>query len=40
MNELREQGGIGAAQDPSIFAELLNLLGVPEALARSSRYAG
>ena len=39
MRELRDGGRIGAAEDPSIFAELLNLLGVPEALARSSRYA-
>jgi 2-methylisocitrate lyase-like PEP mutase family enzyme len=40
MRELREGGRIGAAEDPSIFAELLNLLDVPDALARSSRYAG
>ena len=40
MRELREGGRIPAAEDPSIFAELLNLLDVPEALARSSRYAG
>jgi hypothetical protein len=40
MRELRDGGRISAAEDPSVFAELLNLLGVPEALARSSRYAG
>jgi 2-methylisocitrate lyase-like PEP mutase family enzyme len=40
MRELQEGGRIPAAEDPSIFAELLNLLDVPEALARSSRYAG
>lgn len=39
MRELRDGGRISAAEDPSVFAELLNLLGVPEALARSSRYA-
>jgi 2-methylisocitrate lyase-like PEP mutase family enzyme len=40
MRELRDEGRIGAAQDPRIFADLLNLLAVPEALARSSRYEG
>jgi 2-methylisocitrate lyase-like PEP mutase family enzyme len=40
MRELREGGRIAAAEDSSIFAELLNLLDVPEALARSSRYSG
>ena len=40
MRELREGGRIAAAEDPSVFADLLNLLDVPEALARSSRYAG
>jgi 2-methylisocitrate lyase-like PEP mutase family enzyme len=40
MRELRDEGRIGAAQDPRIFADLLNLLAVPEALARSSRYSG
>jgi 2-methylisocitrate lyase-like PEP mutase family enzyme len=39
MRELRDQGRISAAEDPSLFAEMVNLLGVPEALARSSRYA-
>jgi 2-methylisocitrate lyase-like PEP mutase family enzyme len=39
MRELRDRGRISAAEDPSLFADLLNLLGVPEALARSSRYA-
>lgn len=38
MRELRDAGRIAAAEDPSVFAELLNLLGVAEALARSSRY--
>jgi 2-methylisocitrate lyase-like PEP mutase family enzyme len=38
MLELREQGRIADAEDPSLFAELVNLLGVPDALARSSRY--
>jgi 2-methylisocitrate lyase-like PEP mutase family enzyme len=38
MSELRELGRIRAAEDPSLFADLMNLLGVPEALARSSRY--
>ena len=40
MRELREEGRIATVEDPSIFAELLNLLDVPEALARSSRYSG
>ena len=40
MRELRDAGRIGAAEDPRIFADLLNLLAVPEALARSSRYGG
>jgi 2-methylisocitrate lyase-like PEP mutase family enzyme len=39
MAELRDQGRIGAAEDASLFAELVTLLGVPEAMARSSRYA-
>ena len=39
MNELRDQGRIAAAEDPRLFAELVTLLGVPEAMARSSRYA-
>jgi 2-methylisocitrate lyase-like PEP mutase family enzyme len=39
MKELRNHGRIGAAEDPSLFAELVTLLGVPEAMARSSRYA-
>ena len=39
MKELRDQGRIEAAEDPSLFAELVTLLGVPEAMARSSRYA-
>jgi hypothetical protein len=39
MRELRDRGRISAAEDPSLFADLLKLLGVPEALARSSRYA-
>jgi 2-methylisocitrate lyase-like PEP mutase family enzyme len=40
MRELRDEGRIGAAQDPRVFADLLNLLAVPEAMARSSRYSG
>jgi 2-methylisocitrate lyase-like PEP mutase family enzyme len=39
MKELRERGRIAAAEDVSLFAELVTLLGVPEAMARSSRYA-
>jgi 2-methylisocitrate lyase-like PEP mutase family enzyme len=39
MRELRDRGRIAAAEDPSLFAELLNLLGVPEAMARSRSYA-
>jgi len=40
MSELRDQGRIRAAEDPSLFAELLDLLEVPEALERGSRYTG
>lgn len=40
MGELRDRGRISAAEDPSLFASLVKLLGVPEALARSDRYAG
>jgi 2-methylisocitrate lyase-like PEP mutase family enzyme len=39
MKELRDQGRIAAAEDSRLFAELVTLLGVPEAMARSSRYA-
>jgi 2-methylisocitrate lyase-like PEP mutase family enzyme len=38
MFELAEHGRIVAAEDPSLFAELVKLLGVPEALARSGHY--
>jgi 2-methylisocitrate lyase-like PEP mutase family enzyme len=38
MAELAEHGRIAAAEDPRIFAELVTLLGLPEALARSGRY--
>jgi len=38
MAELAEHGRIVAAENPRVFAELLVLLGVPEALARSERY--
>jgi 2-methylisocitrate lyase-like PEP mutase family enzyme len=40
MGELRNEGRIVSAENPKVFADLLNLLGVSEALARSSRYAG
>jgi len=40
MRELRDRGRISSAENASLFAELVNLLGVPEALARSSRYTG
>ncbi len=39
MKELRDRGRIEAAEDVTLFAELVTLLGVPEAMARSSRYA-
>jgi 2-methylisocitrate lyase-like PEP mutase family enzyme len=38
MAELAEHGRIPAAEDPRVFAELLTLLGVQEALSRSDRY--
>jgi 2-methylisocitrate lyase-like PEP mutase family enzyme len=40
MEELRDRGRISAAEDVRLFADLVKLLGVSEALARSGRYAG
>jgi len=40
MAELAEHGRIAASEDPRVFAELVTLLGLPEALARSGRYGG
>jgi 2-methylisocitrate lyase-like PEP mutase family enzyme len=38
LRELRETGAIASAEDPRTFGELLELLGVEEALARAKRY--
>jgi 2-methylisocitrate lyase-like PEP mutase family enzyme len=38
LRELRETGGIEGGADPSLFVELIQLLGVPEAIEREKRY--
>ncbi len=38
LGELRATGEVKAADDPQLLAELLALLGAPEALARARRY--
>jgi 2-methylisocitrate lyase-like PEP mutase family enzyme len=38
MRELAERGRIADAEDPRLFGELIKLLGVPEAMERSTRY--
>jgi 2-methylisocitrate lyase-like PEP mutase family enzyme len=40
MAELRNTGRVGQAEDPNIFRELLQLLGVEDALDVSRRYSG
>jgi len=38
MNELHATGAIRAANDPTAFADIIRLLGVPEALATAQKY--
>ena len=39
MRELHETGRVGAAEEPHAFDELLELLGVDEALERARKHA-
>ena len=38
LRELRETGQVEGGQDPRLFAEIIELLGVPEILAQGRRY--
>jgi len=38
MAELQATGAIRAANDPSAFADIIRLLGVPEALQAAQKY--
>jgi hypothetical protein len=40
MGSLRQTGTIAEASDPRLFAELVQLLGVPEALQAAGKYDG
>ena len=38
MAELARNGALAAGQDPRLFAEMVELLGVPEQLERAAKY--
>jgi 2-methylisocitrate lyase-like PEP mutase family enzyme len=40
MDELKATGRVEGADDPVLFADLIRLLGVPEALALGAKYGG